>query len=186
MAGWDSPLANEETEAQRVIISSRLPSHSTNLLASVCFGWGISQPHCHHSITQLNTPGSRGRAARLTSPWETSCTWQDSFTSSSLSNPTGPVRRQAWAAEGGWRGSHTRASARRCTDTLFPSQHLPRACLLLSEDAGQRALYIHTPSLTHSVCSYRQTLRQVEKHVCGPTASKCLCGPVTQSVKSAR
>ena len=83
VAGRDSPLANEETEAQKAIISSQLPSRSTNMLASVCFGWGISQPHCHHSITQLNMPGSRGRAARLTSPWETSRTWQDSFTSSS-------------------------------------------------------------------------------------------------------
>lgn len=82
-AGWDSPLANEETEAQRAIIFSWLPSRSTNLWTSVCFGCGISQPCYHQSITQLNTSDSWGRAAHLTSPWETSHTEQDAFTSCS-------------------------------------------------------------------------------------------------------
>ena len=82
-AGRDSPLADEETEARRAIIFSWLPSRSTDLWASVCFGWGISQPGCHRSITQLNTPDSWGRAALLASPWETSHTGQDAFTSCS-------------------------------------------------------------------------------------------------------
>lgn len=97
--GQDSPPANEETGPEwwgNRVLQADITQHCP---VGVWFGWGISQPCCRHSTTQLNMSGSHGRAVQP--PPSSPPTGDKSHSAGCLhsplplSSPTEPIRCQA-------------------------------------------------------------------------------------------
>lgn len=194
--GQDPPPANEETGPEwwgNRVLQADITQHCP---VGVWFGWGISQPCCRHSTTQLNLSGSHGRAVQP--PPSSPPTGDKSHSAGCLhsplplSSPTEPIRCQAlWLPRGAGVASHTHPSAWKRADILFPSQHLPLACLLpyvlFLEDLDQNStVHSHTLRTTYVIPVLQITDRGSEglrnTLVVPPLVSICV-GPGNESIK---